>query len=167
MQKSVDKRSRLSEQIRMFSIFFRLRSAHGGLSREVPETTCEVELVGRHDLVGRHANGGCPRCIEVLLVLLELHDRTLSKQQTAEYLGPQYEKVIRYASTAADWPEVVLDVKIVRRPTPPRVYDSWAVKLTDEIRTELLDLGCREVPFVCTPAESATHWRYRLTGRAV
>lgn len=167
LQKSVDERSRLSELIRMFSIFFRLRPAHGGLSREAPETACEVELVGRHYLVGRHANGGCPRCIEVLLVLLELHDRTLSKQQTAEYLGPQCEKVIRYASTAADWPEVVLGVKIIRRLTPPRVSDNWAVKLTDEIRTELLDLGCREVPFVFTPVEAATHRRYGLTGRAV
>lgn len=167
MQKSVDKRSHLSELIRMFSIFFRLRPAHGGLSREAPETACEVELVGRHDLVGRHANGGCPRCIEVLLVLLELHDRTLSKEQTAEYFGPQCEKVIRYASTAADWPEVVLDMKIICRPTHPRVSDTWAVKLADEIRTELLDLGCREMPFVFTPVESATDRRYRLTGSAV
>lgn len=167
LQKSVDKRSRLSELIRMFSISFRLRPVHGGLSGEVPKTACDVELVGRHYLVGRHGNGGCSRCIEVLLVLLELHGRTLSKQQTAEYLGPQCEKVIRYASTAADWPEVVLGVKIIRRPTPARVSDNWAVKLTDEIKTELLDIGCREVPFVFAPVESATHRRYLLTGRAV
>ena len=167
LQKSAYKSSRLGERIRMFSISFRLRPAHGGLSGEGPETACEVELVGRHYLVGRHADGGCPRCIEVLLVLLELHDRTLSKQQSAEYLGPPCEKVIRYASAAADWPEVVLDVKIIRRPTPPRVSDSWAVKLTDEIRAELLDLGCHEVPFAFTPMESATDWRSRLTRSAV
>jgi hypothetical protein len=41
------------------------------------------------------------------------------------------------------------------------------MKLTDEIRTELVDLGCREVPFVFAPVESATEWRYGLTGRAV
>jgi hypothetical protein len=100
-------------------------------------------------------------------VLLELHDRALSKQQSAEYLGPQCEKVIRYASTVKDRPEVVLDVKIIRRPTPPRVSDSWAVKLTDEIRTELLDLGCHEVPFVLTPVESVADWRFESAGRAV
>lgn len=53
LQKSVYKKSRLSERIRMFSISFRLRPAHGGLRGEAPETACEVELVGRHYLVGR------------------------------------------------------------------------------------------------------------------
>jgi hypothetical protein len=115
LQKSVYERSRLSDLIRMFSISFRLRPTYGGVTGEGPETACEVELVGHHYLVGRHVNRGCPHCIEVLLVLLELHDRTLSKQQSAEYLGPQCEKLIHYASTAGDWPEVVLDVKIIRR----------------------------------------------------
>lgn len=167
LQKSLCKRSHLSDLVRIFSICFRLRPTHGGLSREAPETACEVELIGRHYLQGRHANAGCPRCIEVLLVLLELHDGALSKRQSAEYFGPQCEKVIRYASTAADWPEVVLDMKIVRKLTHPRVSDTWAVKLADEIRTELLDLGCREMPLVFAPVESATDGRYRLTGSAV
>ena len=167
LQKSVYKRSDLSDLIRIFSISFRLRPTHCGLRGKGAETVCEAELIGRHYLLGRNVHAGCPRCIEVLLVLLELQDRALSKQQSAQYLGPQCEKVIRYASTAADWPEVVLDMKIIRKPTHPRISDTWAVKLADEIRTELLDLGCREVPFIFTPVESAAGRRYDLIGSPV
>jgi hypothetical protein len=91
-------------------------------------------------------------------VLLELHDRTLSKQQSAEYLGPHCEKVIRYASTAADWPEVVLGVEIIRRLTPARVSDSWAVKLADEIRTERWILVAAKGP------SSLHRWSRQRTG---
>ena len=157
MRKTACKRVRLSDLIRRFSISFRLRPAYGNVAGDGPEIGCEVELVGQHYAMGKHVSGGCPHCLEVLLVLLELHDRTLSVQQrpySVGGIGAQCEKLIHYASTAGDWPEVVLDVKIIRRSTLQQVSENWVMKLTDEIRTELLDLGCREIPFAYMPAES-------------
>ncbi|HZC24958.1 MAG TPA: hypothetical protein VE866_16605 [Candidatus Binatia bacterium] len=167
MQTSIYNRSRLSERIRRFSISFRLRPIQGSVGEVRSESGCEVELIGQHYSMGRHVIGGCPHCIKVLLALLDLHDCALSARQCNEYLGSQCEKVIHYASTSADWPEVVLDVKVVRRATPQRVYDDWAVKLTGEIRSDLLDLGCRELPSSVVPMATMPDWQDGLAGRAV
>ena len=167
MQTSIYNRSRLGERIRRFSISFRLRPIQGSVGEARSETGCEVELIGQHYSMGRHVNGGCPHCIKVLLALLDLHDCALSARQCNEYLGSQCEKVIHYASTSADWPEVVLDVKVVRRATPQRVYDDWAVKLTREIRSDLLELGCREMPFIFAPMVGLPDRQDELAGRAV
>ncbi len=158
MQKTAWKRLPLSDLIHRFSISFRLRPAYGRVAGEGPEIGCEVELIGQHYAIGKHRSGGCPHCLEVLLVLLELHDRTLSGEQRPYPVGgisAQCEKLIHYASTAGDWPEVVLDVKIIRRQTHSQPSENWVMKLTDEIRMELLDLGCHEVPCVYLSAEPA------------
>jgi hypothetical protein len=75
--------------------------------------------------------------------------------------------LIRYVSTAGDWPEVDLDVKIIRRPTDQQISENWVMKLTDEIRTELLELGCHEFPFVYMRAESVDDGGVLLAARAV
>lgn len=170
MQKTARKRFPINDLISRFSISFRLRPAYRSVAGEGPEIGCEVELIGQHYAMGKHTSGGCPHCIEVLLVLLELHDRTLSGEQHPSAVGDisaQCEKLIRYASTAGDWPEVVLDVKIIRRSTDQQLTENWVMKLTDEIRTELLDLGCHEVPFVYMPAESVDDRRLLSAERAV
>ena len=170
MHKTAWKRLLLSDLIRRFSISFRLRPAYGSVGGDGPEIGCEVELVGQHYAMGKHVGGGCPHCLEVLLVLLELHDRTLSGEQppyAVRGVSAQCERLIRYVSAAGDWPEVVLDVKIIRRPTHQQVSENWVVKLTDEIRTELLDLGCHEAPFVYLPAESVDDRGFLLAQRAV
>ena len=170
MHKTACKRLLLSDLIRRFSISFRLRPAYGSAAGDGPEIGCEVELIGQHYAMGKHVGAGCPHCLEVLLVLLELHDRTLSGEQSpyaAGGISAQCEKLIHYASTAGDWPEVVLDVRIARRPTHQQVSENWVMKLTDEIRTELLDLGCHEIPFVYMPADSVDDRGLWLAARAV
>lgn len=167
MQKSIHKGLRLSDRIRTFSISFRLQPIYANVSGVRSEIGCEVELIGQHYSKGRHLSGGCPHCIEVLLALLELHDRALSEQQCSECLGSQCEKVIHYASTSADWPEAVLDVKVVWRQTPQDVYDDRAAKLGDEIRRELLNLGCRQIPSIFMPVMSMADWQHGLAGRAM
>lgn len=168
MPTSVRERSRLRNLIRTFSISFRLWPASGSVANTNREATCEIELKGQHYSTGGHVNGGCPRCIEVLLVLLELHDRILSERRSSAYRRPQCEKLIRYVSTAGDWPEVALDVKIIRRLALGCDSDNWAARLTDEVRGELLDLGCREMPFVFTAATPVVaDWQFGLAGRAV
>lgn len=156
MHKSGCKRSALSELVDEFSVSFRLKSTESSGPSEARKVACDVELVGQHYSMGRHVNGGCPHCLKVLLVLLELHDRMLSGQgdPSVERIGAQCEKVIHYASTSRDWPEVVLDVKIVRWPTPLHLLPEHSVAaLTDKVRTELLNLGCREIPFIYLPPE--------------
>jgi hypothetical protein len=114
--------------------------------------------------------GGCPHCLEVLLVLLELHDRIFSGElhrYAAGDISAQCEELIHYVSTAGDWPEVVLDVKIIRRPTHEQVSENWVMKLSDEIGRELLDLGCHEVPLVYMPPESVDDRGFLLAERAV
>lgn len=167
MQKTVWKRLPLGDLIRRFSVSFRLRPAYESVAGDGPEIGCEVELIGQHYAMGKHMSGGCPHCLEVLLVLLELNDRTLSGQESFGDIGAQCEKLIRYASTAGDWPEVVLDAKMIRRPTLGQVSEKWARKLTDEIRKELLGLGCREVPFVYIPTEAAADRELFLTERVM
>ncbi len=156
MQKTAFRRLPLGELIRKFSVSFRLRPAYAGASGVGPEIGCEVELIGQHYCMGKHVGPGCPHCLEVLLVLLELHDRSLAGQDgpcSVERLGAQCEKLIHYASASGDWPEVALDVKIIRRRNLQQVPEGWVVKITDHIRTELLELGCHEVPSVYVPAE--------------
>lgn len=167
MHKPPNKGSHLRDRIRTFSISFRLRPILDSASGERLEIGCEVELIGQHYSMGRHVNGGCPHCLDVLLALLDLHDLAFSEPQTAEYPSRQYEKLIHYASTSADWPEVVLDVKICWRPTPIQVSNNSAIELTEEIRTELLDLGCHELLFAYVPAVPVSDWRCELAGRAV
>lgn len=170
MKETVFNRLRLSELIPKFSVSFRLRPAYGSVYGTGEEIGCEVELIGQHYFMGNHVGPGCPHCVEVLLVLLELHDRMLSGQHKAyavEDISAQCEKFISYASTAGDWPEVVLDVKIIRRPTLHQVSENWLLKLTDEIRAELLDLGCREIPSVYMPAGPLTSSRLRVVERVV
>lgn len=170
MRKTAWKRLALSDQIRRFSISFRLRPAYGNVAGDAPEIGCEVELIGQHYAMGKHRSGGCPRCMEVLLALLELHDRTLSGEQHPRTVGDiraHCEKLIHYVSTGGDWPDVVLDVKIIRRPTDEQPTENWVMKLTDEIRTELLDLGCHEVPFFYMQAGSMGDRGPLLAERAV
>lgn len=173
MRKSVRLEARLGDLIRKFSMCFRLRPMYEDVVEHRLEVGCEVELIGHHFGTGRHVTGGCRHCIEVLLALIELHDFILFAQQSAEYLDPQCEKLIRYVSMAADWPEVVLDVKIVRPPLR-RVSGSWVARLSTGLRTELMDLGCREIPFSCMLVASIPdngfsdqQFRYEATGSRV
>lgn len=170
MQKTAYRRRSLSDRIRRFSVSFRLRPTYASLAGKGPEIGCEVELIGEHYSMGKHVGPGCPHCLEVLLVLLELHDRTLSGQgglYPLEHIGAQCEKLIRYASAAGDWPEVALDVKIIRRQNLQQLPEGWATQLRDQIRTELLELGCHEVPSVYIPAELMAASRPLLSERAV
>ena len=170
MRKTAWKRLALSDLILRFAISFRLRPAYGSVAGEGPEIGCEVELIGQHHTMGKHRSGGCPHCLEVLLVLLELHDHALFGEQhpyTVGDISAQCEKLIHYVSTGGVWPEVVLDVKIIRRPTHQQVSENWVRKLADEIRTELLELGCHEVPFVYMPAESVDDRGSLFSARAV
>ena len=169
MQKTACKRLPLSNLIRRFSVSFRLRPVCAGVAGE-PDIGCEVELIGQHYSMGKHVGAGCPRCLEVLLVLLELYDRTLSGPDgpySVERSGAPCEKLIHYASAAGDWPEVALDVKIKRRTNFQQVPEDWVIKLTDHIRTELVELGCREMPSVYIPAELMAASRPLLAERAV
>jgi hypothetical protein len=169
MRKTAWKRLALSDLVRRFSLSFRLRPAYGSVAGEGPEIGCEVELIGQHYAMEKHRSGGCPHCLEVLLALLELHDRTLSGDQHPRAFGDisaQCEKLIHYVSTGGDWPEVVLDVKIIWRPTDQQLTENWVMKLTEEIRTELLDLGCHEVFFVYLQAESVDDRGLLLAERA-
>lgn len=147
-------KSSLSDLVRSFSISFRLRPAFETSLAEGREIGCEVELIGQHYWMGEHVNGGCPHCLKVLVALLELHDHIFSEQEATDPLGADCEKLIRYVSTAGDWPEVVLDVKIMRRPPLSRLLpENWVTRLRDEVRTQLLKLGCSEIPFVYLPPE--------------
>lgn len=146
--------SQLDDLVRRFSISFRLRPAFASSQTEGPEIGCEVELIGQHYWMGKHVNGGCPHCLKVLIALLELHDHIFSEQEVTDPLGVDCEKLIRYVSTAGDWPEVVLDVKIMRRPPLSRLLpENRVTRLRDEVRTQLLKLGCSEIPFVYLPPE--------------
>lgn len=150
MQKTTSKRLLLRKLTRTFSISFRFRPAYMSAIGNDSESGCEIELIGQH-AAGQHINGGCQRCIEVLFALLELMECILSEPPRlygVECKDAPFEKWIRYASTAGDWPEVVLDAKITRRPILGCQPGDWRMQVTDEIRTELLNLGCREVPFV-------------------
>jgi hypothetical protein len=170
MRKTAGKRLALSDLIRRFSISFRLRPAYGSVAGEGPEIGCEVELIGRHYAMGKHRSGGCAHCLEVLLALLELHDRTLSGERhpyAGGSISDQCEKLIHYASTGGDWPEVVLDVKIIRRPNLQQVSEEWVISLNNAIRKELLDLGCCEIPSVYMPAELVSSRGLSLVERAV
>lgn len=153
----------LFDLVRSFSVSFRLRPAFASSTGEEPQTGCEVELIGQHYWMGKHVNGGCPHCLKVLVALLELHDHIFSEQEATGPFGAECEKLIRYASTAGDWPEVVLDVKIIRRRQVPLLLpDNWVARLTDEIRTELLTLGCKEIPFVYLPPEPLANHGFLL-----
>ena len=168
MHKTACRKVSLTDLVGRFSISFRLRPAYAANPGEGAEVGCEVELIGEHYAMGQHVDGGCPHCLRVLLVLFELHDRTLSGQGAVEHLSAQCEKVIHYASTARDWPEVVLDVKIVRRvPIPDLLPENWVATLIDEIRRELLNLGCSEIPFVYMPPEPVVDRGFLLAQRAV
>jgi hypothetical protein len=94
--------------------------------------------------------------VEVLLVLLELHDLILSAPQSAKHLQVGCEKVIRHVSTGGDWPGVALDVTIVRRPPLCRGSDNWFAKVSSGVRAELLNLGGREISFSDMHAQSRT-----------
>lgn len=59
-----------------------------------------MELIGQHYCRVQHVSGGCPHCLKMLLVLLELNDVALSEQEHLHEdgrVGAQYEKLIRYA----------------------------------------------------------------------
>jgi|SRR5215469_1896471 len=115
-----------------------------------------LNWLGITTVAGRHANEGCPECVEVLLFLLELHDLILSAPQYGKHLQVGCEKVIRHASTGGDWPEVVLDVKIVRRPPLCGESDNWFAKVSSAVRAERLNLGGREISFSDIHAQSKT-----------
>jgi hypothetical protein len=170
MQNAACEKLPLNDLVRTFSICFRLRPYYGNVDAEAPEIGCEVELIGLHNSTGKHVAGGCPHCLKVLLVLLELNDVFLSGQKgpyPVGHIGAQCEKLIRYASTREDWPEVLLDVKIIRSQTLQQVPENWGAKVTDKIRTELRDVGCCEVPFVSMPTESVADRRALLEEVAV
>ena len=145
----------LSRLVRLFSISFRLKSAYGGFEREGPEAGCEVELIGRHGGSRKHIIvDKCPRCLELVVLLLEIQDCILSGGGSGRHFRAQCRKLIRYASTPGDQHEAVVDVRITRLPTLQPVPANWLVTLSEEIRAELEDLGCREVSFMPLPASS-------------
>jgi hypothetical protein len=126
--------------------------------------------MGRHNFTVKHVSSECPHCLKVLVVLLDLSDLIPSGEKgpyPVGHIGAQREKLIRYVSMAGEWPEVLLAVKIIRPPTFQQVPENWGVGLTDEIRTELRDVGCREVPFVSMPTESVADKRALLEEVAV
>jgi hypothetical protein len=160
MQNAACENFPLSDLVRTFSVSFRLRPSYGNVDAEGQEIGCEVELIGQHNFTGKHVSGGCPHCLKVLGALLELSDLIPSGQKgpyRVGQIGARCEKLIRYASMAGDWPEVLLAVKIIRPPTFQQVPENCVSKLSDEIRTELRHVGCREIPFVSLPAESVAH----------
>jgi hypothetical protein len=155
MDPLVQKTFSLSDLVHLFSISFRLKPAYGGFDGGGPEAGCEVELIGQHHGRRKHMGDKCPRCLELLLLLLEIEDFILSGGASVWDFHAQCQKVIRYASTPGDQQhEVVVDVKIIRSPTLQPVPDDWRVKLSEEIRAELQDLGCREVTFMPLPTNS-------------
>jgi hypothetical protein len=148
--KAGDGRLCLSDLVRMFRISFRLRPTYVSLASDGPEIGFEMELIGSHRTVGKHVHGGCAHCLRVLLVLLELADQCLSKEDPADRrAGPRSEKLIRYASSAGDWPEVVLAMTVVRRASLEQIAGDQMWQCTEDIRTVLRDLGCQENPFDC------------------
>lgn len=101
--------------VHQFSISFRFRPAYVNVAGERSESGCEVELIGQHYCIVQRVSGGCPHCLKALLVLLEFNDVALSEQEHLHsdgHVEAQYEKLIRYASTARDCPEVVLGVEV-------------------------------------------------------
>ena len=162
--------NRLRALVHQFSISFRLRPVYTNVAGARSESGFEVELIGQHHAMGKHRSGGCPHCLKVLLVLLELNDVALSEQEHLHsdgHIGAQYEKLIRYASTARDWPEVVLGVKIMRPTAVQHESEGWLLRLTDKIRAQLVDLDCRELPFVSIPSGSMADRGLVLAERAV
>ena len=121
-----DNDSLVGDRVHKFSISFRLQPTHERLGDEEPGMGCELELIGGHCIKGKHRNGGCPRCLEVLLVLLEVEDRTLAVHNSGGHINAQCDNLIRFASIAGNWPEVVLDVRIVPKRSFHVVSDDWA-----------------------------------------
>lgn len=146
--KFVDKPVCLRDLVRMFCISFRLRPTYVSLARDGPEIGFEMELIGTHQKIGQHVYGGCAQCLRVLLVLLELADRSLPQEGTpARPISRRCEKLIRYSSSAGDWPEVVLGMTVVRRASLEQIAGDQMRQCIEDIRTVLQDLGCREVLF--------------------
>lgn len=143
----------LRDCARLFSISFRLKPVHDGSERGMPEAGCEVELIAQHHGGRKRTDNGCPRCLELLVLLLEIQDSMLSAGASDWDFRAQFQKVIRYASTG-DQHEVVVDVRIIRSPSLQPISADSLTKLSEAIRTELQDLGCREVTYPHFPANS-------------
>ena len=148
--KFADKPLCLRDLAGMFCISFRLRPTYVSLASDGPEIGFELELIGTHQKVGRHVHGGCAQCLRVLLVLLELADRSLPEEGTpARPISRRCEKLIRYGPSAGDWPDVVLRMTVIREASLEDVAGDRLLQLTEDIRTVLQGLGCREVLFDC------------------
>lgn len=146
--KFADKPLCLRDLAGMFCISFRLRPKYVSLASDGPEIGFEMELIGTHQKVGQHVHGGCAQCLRVLLVLLELADRSLPEEGTpARPISRRCEKLIRYGPSAGDWPEVVLRMTVIRQASLEDVAGDRLLQLTEDIRTVLQDLGCREILF--------------------
>jgi hypothetical protein len=149
--KAGDGRSCLRDLVHMFRISFRLRPTYVSLASDRPEIGFEMELVGTHAMVGQHVHGGCAQCLRVLLVLLELADQSLPGEGTAaRHIGTRCEKLIRYASSGGDRPEVALGMTVVRGASREEIAGDQMWQFTEDIRKVLRDLGCREMVFDCS-----------------
>lgn len=155
--KSVEELLGLRDLVRMFDISFRLRPIYASLASDGPEIGFELELIGTHQKVKQHDQSRCTQCGSLLLVLLELADECLSEEQVADQISTHCEKVVHYTSGAGDWPEVALRISVIRKANQEDVAADrltqldQLLQLTEDIKTELSNLGCREVLFGCIP----------------
>jgi hypothetical protein len=90
--------------------------------------------------------------LRVLLVLLDLADQSLPEEGTAaRTIIRRCKKLIRYTSSARDWPEVVLGMTVVCGASLDEIAGDQLGQFTKDIRTVLRQLGCREIAFDCFP----------------
>jgi hypothetical protein len=151
--KSAEQLLRFRDLVRMFCISFRLRPTYVSLAGHGPEIGFELELIGAHQTIKQHDQSRCAQCGSLLLVLLELADECLSEEEPSVQSSTRCEKVIHYTSSAGDWPEVVLRISVIRRSPVENAAANrlmqldQLLQLTEDIKTGLSNLGCRQVLF--------------------
>lgn len=155
--KSADKSSVcLRDIVRIFGISFSLRPIYVSLGGDGPEIGFEMELTGSHPSSDRHVQGQCAQCQQVLLGLLELADQSLRQEEAhAQHISTRWGKELHYTSSVGDWPEVVLRVMVIGKASLEDVaadrltHLDELLHLTEGIKKEFSNLGCREVLFDC------------------
>jgi hypothetical protein len=148
--RSAEQLLRFRDLVRMFCVSFHLRPTYVSLASHGPEVGFELQLIGTHQKMKKHDQSRCARCGSLLLLLLELADECLPEEQQSVQSSTRCEKVIHYTSSAGDWPEVVLRISVIRRASVENaaanrfVQLDQLLQLTEEIKTELSNLGCRQ-----------------------
>ena len=144
----------LRDTVRIFGISFSLRPIYASVAGDGPEIGFEMALIGSHPLSGRHVQGQCTQCRQVLLGLLELADHALRREEAqAQHVSTHWDKEVHYTSSVGDWPEVVLHVTVIRKTsledvTADRLTQlDRLLQLTEDVKTRLQDIGCREDRF--------------------